>query len=173
MRRLAFLIGALLVVPAGFACDFQYDRASVPTYYRNQGWSLPGVTDFSPKAPPPKLTQIPGAVVQLLPHSEDPYIITFPAQQFVLNGQPQKMRSLQAEAVIVRWIVDGHIIAYSYRLTPVTAHRVFGRWIVESELMCMFTATFIDDKGDGIFRALVPRAFTNDLVPRWSKPPHS
>jgi hypothetical protein len=41
MRQLAFLIASLIVVPAGFACDFQYDPASVPTYYRAEGWSLP------------------------------------------------------------------------------------------------------------------------------------
>jgi hypothetical protein len=137
-----------------------------------------GVTDFNPKVTPPiygtpQLRGIPGAVAQLLPHNEDPYIIAFPAQHFVLNGRQKKMRSLQAMAVVVCWMMGGHIIAYSYRLIPVTAHRLLGRWIVESELICMFTATFIDDSGDGIFRALVPGPFTQDLVPRWARPPQS
>jgi hypothetical protein len=178
MRPLAFLIASLIVAPAGFSCDFQYDPASVPTYYRPEGWSLPGVTDFNPKATPriygaPQLTQIPGAASQLLPHNEDPYIIAFPAQKFVLNGGRRKIRSLQAKAVVVRWMMDGHIIAYSYGLIPVTAHRVLGRWIVENELGCIFTATFIDDKGDGVFRALVPGPLTAHLVPRWARPPQS
>jgi len=178
MRRLSCLIASLIVVPAGFACEFQYDPASRPTYYRAEGWSLPGVTDFNSKAIPrtsgvPELTPIPGAVAQLLLHNEDPYIIAFPAQQFVLNGGQQKMRSLQAKAIVARWMMDGHIIAYSYGLIPVTAHRVLGRWIVESEALCIFTATFIDDKGDGIFRALVPGPLTTDLVPRWAKQPQS
>src|SRR5215831_12009778 len=105
MRWLAFLVACLIVVPAGFACDFQYDPASVPTYYRAEGWSLPGVKDFKSQATPrtsavPRLIQIPGAVAQLLLHDEDPYIITFPAQQFVLNGGQKKMHSLQAKAVV-------------------------------------------------------------------------
>jgi len=41
--------------------------------------------------------------------------------------------------------------------------------MVESEMACVFTATFIDDKGDGVFRVLVPGPFTPDLVPRWAK----
>jgi len=173
-RWLAFLIASLIVAPAGFACDFQYDPASVPMYYRDEGWSLPGVKDFDFKATPPNygeptLTQIPGAVAQLLPHNKNPYILAFPAQQFVLNGGQYKMRSLQAKAVVVRWMMDGHIFAYSYGLIPVTAHRVLRRWIVESEAACIFTATFIDDKGDGNFRALVPGPLTTDLVPRWAK----
>jgi hypothetical protein len=112
-------------------------------------------------------------VAQLLPHDENPFIIAFPAQQFVLNGGRQKMRSLQAKAVVVCWMMDSHIIAYSYSLIPVTAHRVHGQWKVESELMCIFTATFIDDKGDWVFRALVPGPLTADFVPSWARPPQS
>jgi hypothetical protein len=112
-------------------------------------------------------------VAQLLPHDENPFIIAFPAQQFVLNGGRQKMRSLQAKAVVVCWMMDSHIIAYSYSLIPVTAHRVLGQWKVESELMCIFTATFIDDKGDWVFRALVPGPLTADFVPSWARPPQS
>ena len=175
MRWLTSLIAALITVPAAFACDFQYDPASVTTYYRVEGWSLPGVKDFNPKIKPlinraPLLAEIPGTVIQVLPHNEDPYIVAFPAQQFVLNGARQKSRSLQAMAVVVRWMMDGHTIAYSYDLIPVTALRVFGRWIIESEMACSFTVTFIDDKGDGIFRTLVRGPLTTDLVPHWVGP---
>ena len=132
LRVLRWLIASLILVSAGFGCKFQYDPASVPTYYRAEGWNLPGVTGFNLKATPPtihgapQLEEIPGMVAQLLPHKRDPYIIAFPAQQFVLNGGRQKMRSLRAKAVIVRWMMDGHIIAYSYVLIPVSAHRVLG-----------------------------------------------
>ena len=179
MCRVASLIAALIIVPAAFACDFQYDPASVTTYYRVEGWSLPGVKDFNPEVMPrinhaPLRAQVDGTVAQVLPHNEDPYIVAFPTQEFVLNGARQKSRSLQAMAVVVRWMMDGHTIAYSYDLIPVTAHRMFGlfgRWRVESEMACTFTVTFVDDKGDGIFRTLVPGPLTTDLVPRWARPP--
>jgi hypothetical protein len=118
----------------------------------------------------PPLKPVPGAVAELLPHDEYPYIIEFPAQDFVLNGARQKMRPAQVKAGIVRWKIDGHIIAYSYGLIPVTARRVNGKWEVQSELGCIFAATFIDDKGDGVFRVLVPGALTADLIPRWAQP---
>ena len=85
MWRLGLLIVSLLIMPMAIAmaCDFQYDPVSTPTYYRPNGWTLPGTTDFNPSATPqmyggPKLTKIPGAHVQLLSHDDDPYIIEFP-----------------------------------------------------------------------------------------------
>jgi hypothetical protein len=50
---------------------------------------------------------------------------------------------------------------------------VNGKWDVESELGCIFTATFIDDKGDGVFRILVPGGLTAGLIPHWAKPKES
>ena len=78
---------------------------------------------------------------------------------------------MQAKATLLRWEVNGHVVAYSYGLTPVRARRHKGNWVVESEAGCVFYATFIDDKGDGIFRTLVPSVFTPDLVPKWAKAP--
>jgi hypothetical protein len=121
----------------------------------------------------PNLTAISGALAQLLPHDEDPYVVGFPAQEFVLNGARQKMRPLHVKAAVVRWKIGKDIIAYSYELIPVTAHRVGGQWKIETEWGCIFTTTFIDDTGDGVFRVLVPGAHTEDLVPRWAKQPES
>jgi hypothetical protein len=176
MWRLGFFIVSLLAATAARAgaCQLEYDPIFIPSYYRAEGWTLPGTTDFNPAATPrlselPPLKPVPGAVAELLPHDEYPYIIEFPAQDFVLNGARQKMRPAQVKAGIVRWKVDGHIIAYSYGLIPVTARRVNGKWEVQSELGCIFAATFIDDKGDGVFRVLVPGALTADLIPRWTQ----
>ena len=165
----------LAVAPAALACSFRYDPASIPKYYRAEGWVLPGAKDFNPTATPqpygnPRTDRIPGAEAQLLPHDEYPYIVEFPAQEFRLNGARQRMRPTQAKTNIVRWKVDEHVVAYSYGLIPVTAHRANGKWVVDSEAACIFTATFVDDKGDGVFRILVPGAFTQDLVPLWAKP---
>jgi len=177
MWRLGLLFASLFVMPTAkaVACDFKYDPVSMPTYYRANGWTLPGTTDFNLAETPqtygsPIVMKIPGADVQLLAHDEYPYIVQFPAQDFVLGDDHKKMRPMQAKAIIVRYSIGGKVAAFSYGLIPVKARRAEGRWVIESEMACIFTATFIDDKGDGLFRLLVPGAFTPDLVPSWVKP---
>jgi hypothetical protein len=128
------------------ACDLEYDPASSPQYYRQDGWALPGVADQSP------------------------VIVEFPAQEFVLNGARKRMRSMQVKATIFPWRMHGRVVAYSYHLIPVWAHRVNGKWVMDAEAACTFTATFIDNKGDGVFRVLVPGDFTPELIPRWARP---
>jgi hypothetical protein len=143
-------------------------------YYRAEGWKLPGVADAVDPAvthiyPPPALWgQVPGAVAQLLQH-EYPYIIEFPAQDFEFNGARKRLRRLVTKATIVRWKVGEQVVAYSYNLIPLEAHRKRGRWVVEAEMGCIFPATFIDDRGDGVFRLLVQRGLTPDLLPDWAK----
>jgi len=173
--RLCFLILWLFAVPGAFGggCHFEYDPISVPTYYRSEGWTLPGIADLNPSAEPqlselPSVNPIPGANTEVLLH-EYPYIVEFPAQEFVLNGSRQRMRPAQVKVTIVRWKVDGHIVAYSYGLIPVKARKVGGKWHVLTELGCIFTVTFIDDKGDGLFRVLVPDSLTADLIPGWAR----
>ena len=178
MWRFGLLIVCLTAAPALRACDFQYNPASVANYYRVEGWTLPGTTDFNPRATArisetPALREIPGAVAQLLPHDDYPYIVEFPSQEFVLNGSRKRMRPTQVKATIVRWKVEGKVVAYSYSLIPVVAHQVNGQWKIKSEVGCIFTATFIDDRGDGVFRVLVPSAFSTELIPLWARPPKS
>jgi hypothetical protein len=79
------------------------------------------------------------------------------------------LHPIQVKATIIRLEMNGHVVAYSYGLIPVVAHREKGKWVVESELACIFFATFIDDKGDGVFRILARSEFTPDLVPMWAK----
>jgi len=158
----------------GRECRFEYDPAAVATYYRAEGWTLPGIADFNPSAAPhfsdmPPLNHITGTTAELLPHNEYPYIVEFPAQEFVLNGSPYRTRPTQMKASIVRWKMSGHVVAYSYGLIPVEAHKIGAKWNVDSEAGCLFTATFIDDRGDGTFRVLVPNRLTLDLIPRWAK----
>ena len=178
MGRLAAAIvfAALLVSSARAGCGFRFDPASLPHYYRAEGWQLPGTTDFKTSAMPhisgvplPR-RPIPGVVFQLLPH-DDPFVIRFGEQVFDLNGAHYRMRSLIAKATVIRVMIDGKVVAYSYGLAPVSAERKNGKWMVHSEGGCEFEATFIDDKGDGVFRLLVPGAFTQDLIPAWAKPP--
>lgn len=116
----------------------------------------------------PDLRNVPNAQPRLLPHAPH-YIVEFPAQVFTIDGKKQRMRRLQAIAQVVHWEINGKSVAYSYGLIPVTAHEVNGKSIIDSELSCIFTATYIDDRGDGVFRVLVPGRFTPDLIPDWAR----
>lgn len=118
----------------------------------------------------PGLSPVIGIKSYLVPHNEDPYIIEFPAQVFVLGGKRQKLRRAQFKATVVRMELNGNVIAYSYGLIPVTAHKKKKKWVITSEAACIFTATFIDDRGDGVFRILAPNGLTLDLVPQWALP---
>jgi len=109
------------------------------------------------------------AKAYLVTPDESPYIAEFPAQEFALNGSRQRMRGSLVKATIVRWEVAKRVVAYSYTMIPVMAHRKNGKWIVDAEAACIFWATFLDDRGDGIFRVLVPAPFAADLVPLWAK----
>ncbi|HZS27971.1 MAG TPA: hypothetical protein VFB76_12140 [Candidatus Angelobacter sp.] len=71
----------------------------------------------------PDLSPVIGIKSYLITHSEDPYIIEFPAQVFVLNGKRQRLRRAQFKATVVRMELNGNVIAYSYGLIPVTAHK--------------------------------------------------
>jgi len=175
MRRIALLLAVLWPVPlAASGCGFQFEPVADFRYVRDEGWDLPGVADFDPSAPVREpgmypVKNIPGAKAYALPHRENPSIIEFPVQVFQLDGTRNRMRAAQVRAAIVRWEINGKTFAYSYGLVPVSAHRVRGKWVVDSELLCIFDATFIDDRGDGVFRILVPTTLREDLVPAWVK----
>ena len=176
MRRWKIAVFILALAPAAPACDLKYDAVSAPRYYREEGWKLPGIHEFKPHQPGeyneyPMMGVVPGAQASVLAH-EYPYIVSLPVQEFVLNGARQRMRAMQVKATIIRWMMDDHVVAYSYGLIPVNAHKKKGKWVIKSEAGCIFTVTFVDDRGDGVFRLLVPNAFTHDLVPLWVKPKH-
>ena len=63
-----------------------------------------------------------------------------------------------------RYDLDGKVFAYSYGLIPVHAHKN-GKSKMDDEAACIFFATFVAVKGDGIFRELVRGGFAPDLVP--------
>lgn len=178
--KTALRVATLLVaaVCGASACGFKFDPAALPQYYRAEGWFLPGVEDYDPTAKVavaglPQLGKVlgvvPNAKAILLPHAS-PYVVQMPDQLFTLNGKRQRMRSVLAIAVLVRWAISGHTVAYSYSLVPVTeAHQENGKWIVQGESACLFEATFIDDRGDGVFRLLVPGPLTPEKIPQWAK----
>jgi len=180
-KALRVAITASVLVTVAFGCGFRYDPASVPRFYREEGWSLPGIHDDDPRVKanlygtPPLgdvLRAMPEAKAHLLRRDEDHYVVSFPAQVFVLGTERKEMRPVLAKATIVRWEINGKIVAYSYGLIPISkAYKKAGRWIYEGELACIFNATFINDKGDGVFRTLVPDTLRPELVPEWAKLP--
>ena len=162
-------------------CDFRYDPASSPRYYRQEGWVLPGIHDDDPNAkaieygiPPLSavLTVVPGAKAILIRRGEDHYVIRFPEQVFFLGNTHERMHSILAKAIIVRWEINGNVVAYSYSLIPVAkAYKRHDDWVYEGEAGCIFYGTFIDDKGDGVFRTLIPDTLRPEYIPSWAKAP--
>jgi hypothetical protein len=175
MWRIGLLAVLLLVVTAAEACDFQSDPISAQRYYRANGWMLPGTSDFKTLTTPPlsilaMIGIVPGTVAKNLLLDESYAIVEFPAQEFMQDGIRKRMRAAQFKAGIVRWEIDGHTVAYSYILVPAFGHKTNGQWKIDGEAGCIFTATFIDDVGDGVFRLLMPGPLRLDLIPRWARP---
>ena len=176
MWRIGIFAALQLVAPVAVAqgCGFHYDPIATPQYYRASGWALPGTSDFKTSTTPPTsilamIGKIPGTVAETLLLDESHDVIELPAQEFVQDGARKKMRAAQFKAGIVRWEVEGHVIAYSYILVPAEAHRTNGKWQIDAEAACIFTGTFVDDVGDGVFRLLVPGTLKADLIPRWAR----
>lgn len=170
MKCLVYMAAVLSLASAARACSFEYSPATISRYYRAEGWKLPGTEDFDPAAThiigAPVLS-VPGARTFRLPHS-DPFVIDFPDQTFRLNDLPQRMHAMRVMVSIVRWEVRHHVVAYSYSMVPVSAHQEAGKWKVDAEAACIFNATFIDDKGDGVFRLLVSSRMTGEMIPTWA-----
>jgi hypothetical protein len=174
-------VATLGLVCLALGCEFRYDAASLPHFYREEGWSLPGVRDDDPHVKPiqygiPRLdyvlTVVPEAKAYLLRRDQDHYVVNFPDQIFVLGSERKRMHPLLAKATIIRWEISGKVVAYSYGLIPITkAYKRNGVWRYKGELACIFYGTFIDDKGDGVFRTLVPDTLRPELIPAWAMPP--
>lgn len=131
----------------------------------------PSVKPDAYGAPPVSagLAAIPGIRAQLLRRSE--IHVRFPEQVFSVGNDRKRMRSFLAKAVIIRWELNGKIVAYTYGLIPISkATKRHGKWIYEGEVGCIFYGTFIDDNGDGVFRVLVPDTLLPQYLPKWAKP---
>ena len=173
MYRLCLLVVLLSMTmrSAWAECGFEYDPAERLRYYRASGWLLPGISDFNPPVlrvdPGPLGSKVPGFIREQLPH-ENPYIIEFPAQEFILHGTSRRVRPQQVLAAVIRLRIDDKVFGYLYGLTPVVARKVDGKWKVDAMAGCSFTGTFIDERGDAVFRDLVPGPFSPALIPPWA-----
>jgi hypothetical protein len=176
-------IATFFMISIALGCQFQYDPASVHRFYREEGWSLPGIHDDDPHVTPNQygappvgdvLRAIPGAKAYLLRRDEDHYVVEFPAQIFALDSERRTMRRILAKATILRWEINGRVVAYSYGLIRIDkAYKMNGKWVYDGELGCIFYGTFIDEKGDGVFRTMIPDTLRAEFVPAWAKTPIS
>ena len=152
-------------------CGFVAEPVSGTSWYRSDGWQLPGVRDGRSHGPI-KVTingQQPswpdGVTVSELMHGKN-YRVRFPAAVFRDGLKTRKMRARMLDLYkLVRWDINGKPFAYSYLLHP-DGH------------LCVFSVDLIDDKGDGIFRvmvtpghALVRLDSQPPALPEWAKKP--
>jgi hypothetical protein len=157
----------LMVGPLAAACELKYSPADSMKLIRPEGWQLPGVMGASPaKAEPYHAPDLPGVEVTVL-RDRKSFIAQFPEQLFLLDGARQHLQPFLAKATVLRFQVQGKTFAYGYSLIPVRAHKKNGRWIVDGEQKCIFGITFIDDRGDGVFRVLARNWLTPELIPEW------
>jgi hypothetical protein len=183
MQRLLLMVVALVLSPLATACDLKYAPAASVQFVRPEGWKLPGVqssTDVNPNHPSFSSdnrgafsSDLPGVTATLL-RDRNSYIADFPAQVFLLDGTRQRLKTFTAKATVLGFQLNGRTFAYGYSLVPVHAHRSHGRWIVDAEAACVFDITFIDDRGDGVFRVLTRNRLTPAMIPAWvRRPPRS
>lgn len=166
----AVLLSNLLFAGVSAACNFQTEPVAIDRYYRNSGWTLPGVKDGRILSPHIDFL---GLMTRDIAHTP-PYIAQFPSQEFEQNGAHRRiLASLLKVENLVRYESNGKIVAYTYRFTPVSGHREGKKWVIAGEAACEFFATYIDVKGDGVFQLLIPDVMRPEFVPQWARPPQS
>ena len=187
VKQIQLTLATLLVLSGlACACDFQVDPATAKLFYRSEGWALPPVGRGKLSAP--VIFQGPGQAVAALKFGPgpveglttrviihegteaDPNLFEIPKQEFEQDGKHHVMSSqmMVMDHWIWRYEVDGKVVAYTIGFTPVKGHRENGKWKSEGELACIFYGTFIDDRGDGVFRLLAPGWMKPDLLPQWA-----
>lgn len=172
-RTLAVVFAVVAVASVAFACGFQSSRISWQRFYRAEGWQLPGVS-AGELAPSDKKASIPGLTARAL-RLDAPGIVEFPSTEFNLDGQRRQMPAQTMRASLTRWELEGSgkVVAYSYDLVPIDARREGSKWVTGSIAQCTFEVTFIDDKGDGVFRLMLTEPMRAELMPDWTKRPKS
>ena len=165
------LMSWLLLSGIAIACSFKTAPVALERYYRESGWAIPGLSDA-------KLSILHKDVVDGLTYREithpTPYLAKVPSQEFEQGQKRGRMTDqlMQIEDM-ARYEYEGRIVAYSYRFTPASGHLAGKKWVVDSEAACEFFATYIDEKGDGIFRLLVTDEMRTEFIPQWARKPKS
>lgn len=189
---LRIVLASCMMITAAHACDFNTEPAGLARFYRSEGWKLPEISNGKVSAPIvfreypksgkglpfPVLGPIPGLTIRMVIRDatdRSPNLFQIPRQEYELNGKHRVMLSqnMLFDHWVYRYEANGQIVAYNFRLTPVEGHWTDGKWIEDAEAGCEFNATFVDDRGDGVFRILLLGVLTPDLVPQWALDRHS
>jgi sulfur carrier protein ThiS len=148
-------------------CTFVAEPIAVTSWYRSEGWLLPGVKDGKATAPftvtingkPPAWPE--GVTVSEIVHDKG-YHVSFPAAVFEENGKPKKMQARKVGLHrLLRWDINGQPYIYSYDLWP-------------AGTLCTFSVDLVDEKGDGSFRLMVAPGHPqvgpqSPAPPQWAK----
>jgi hypothetical protein len=157
---LALLFGCFAAAACVAQCGFAIVPAAAERWYRNEGWTIPGLSDakgfavihrtFDGK---PKDFILPeGISVTWVAHDED-YDVHFPGAIFDEDGSRKRMLPRRYKLYsMLRWEMNGTPYAYSYLLGPY-------------DVACMASVDIIDDRGDGKFRLMTSPGHTLAVRP--------
>jgi hypothetical protein len=149
--KLAFagLLACAFAIPCAAQCGFAIVPAADERWVRNEGWSIPGLSDArgfahihrTVNGVPKDWVWPEGITVSWVVH-DDNYNVRFPDAVFDDNGSRKRMlaRSFKLYQML-RWEMNGTPYAYSYELGP-------------HDVACLATVDVIDDRGDGKFRLM-------------------
>jgi hypothetical protein len=156
-------------------CGFAFEPAAEVRWYRNEGWSIPGLKGAKAILPgnlvidgrPTPWPFPDGVTISIVQHDYG-YRVTFPEAIFAKDGKRTRMLSRSFLLYqLVRWEINGKAYAYSYQLGPL-------------DVACTASIDIIDDKGDGVFRVMSPdghpiwgRRTVPPPVPEWARQPKS
>jgi hypothetical protein len=185
---LQIALTSLLLIGVAQACDFKTEPAARTLLYRGEGWKMPALEHGKLSAPisfPASYSYkdwkvgavpIPGVAVRVIlfeageRDASESGLFEIPRQEFEQDGKRRVMPSQYMG--VTRWVyrydVEGRVIAYTFGFSPVYAHGKGDQLKVDAEVSCVFDTTYVDDKGDGVFRILLPGGLTPDALPQWA-----
>jgi len=163
LPRQIVLVGLALCfcsLPSSAQCGFAIVPATDKHWYRNEGWTIPGLSDAKGFASihrtidgkPKDWVWPEGITVKWVAHDES-YDIQFPDAIFQEDGSRKRMLPRRFKLYrMFRWEMNGSPYAYSYELGPY-------------DIACSASVDLIDDRGDGKFRLLISPGHTLMSLP--------
>ena len=182
--RKAFSAAITLIVlsTAAAACGVNSEPIAALQWYREAGWHLPDLKGtwsttataggWRPAAAAG--SWLPGVTVRTLTVRKQ--VLEFAPEEFVVDGERRRTQhhlEVLARNFLVRYEMNGRVFAYVYPLTTVRARRQGKYWKILATAACEASVTYVDDRGDGVFRLLAPNGLSPELIPQWVGKPRS
>ena len=173
--RKAFSAAITLIVlsTAAAACGVNSEPIAALQWYREAGWHLPDLKGTW-SAPAAAGSWLPGVTVRTLTVRKQ--VLEFAPEEFVVDGERRRTQhhlEVLARNFLVRYEMNGRVFAYVYPLTTVRARRQGKNWKILATAACEASVTYVDDRGDGVFRRLAPNGLSPELIPQWVGKPRS